>query len=113
MALHFTCLDYEDVRVSCDADVWRRHILREHPELAEYEPVVRQAISSPWRVYRDRQHHNRKVFYRLLAMPSQPGLACLKVVVRYGESGGVGHGWVVTAYIAFRVREEGVPLWTS
>ena len=112
MTVQFECLDYEGVPVSCDSDVWRGHILRTRPHMAGCEQDVQRAIAEPVWVYPDRTHHNRKAFYGILVEQWPPRLSYLKVVVRYGERDGQGHGWVVTAYTRRSIQEGGEPLWT-
>ena len=112
MAVHFECLDYQGVRVTCEVEVWFGHILRVRPHMEGHESEVQRAIAEPLQVYADRSHSNRKAFYGVLIEQSPPRLSYLKVVIRYGEVGGQAHGWVVTAYARRTVQEGGTPLWT-
>ena len=112
MAVHFECLDYQGVRITCEAEAWFGHILRARPHMRGREPEVQRAIAEPLQVYLDRNHDNRKAFYGVLVEQSPPRLSYLKVVVRYGERDGEPHGWVVTAYARRTVQERGDPLWT-
>jgi hypothetical protein len=80
--------------------------------MAGCEQDVQRAIAEPVGVYPDRTHHNRRAFYGILVEQWPPRLSYLKVVVRYGERDGQGHGWVVTAYTRRSIQEGGEPLWT-
>lgn len=114
MALQFTCLDYEGVRISCDADVWRAHILQEHPEIDEHAAVVQQAIREPLLVYQDRDYPDRKLFYLTFPSPPSARRRHVRVVVEYHqEQDGAIRGLVVTAFPSRNVRAGDRLLWAS
>ena len=114
MAVHFECLDYEGVPVSCDADVWRMHVLQEHPELEEHASVVQQAIRKPLLVYQDRDYPNRKLFYLTFSLSLSSRRRHAKVVVEYHrEQDGTVKGRVITAFPSRNVRRGDRLLWAS
>lgn len=114
MADYFTCLDYEGISVSCDEEVWRTHILREHPELMDHVETVQRALREPLLVYQDRNYPDRKLFYLTSLLPPLARRRHVRVVVEYHqEQDGTIGGRIVTAFPSRNVREGDRLLWAS
>ena len=73
-----------------------RHIVVGHPEIAEVEAQIAEAIHAP-EIVRDGRTAGEAWLYRRL--PESSRAPWLKVVVRYGEEG----GRVLTAFLRRRM----------
>lgn len=94
-------LDFEGVRVVCDAQRWAEKIDANHPELSGKHDDVPQSISEPEMVLQDRdygarRHHVRRSANNLYTM----------VVVEYRYSRGDVTGHLVTAFVRQRLRAD-------
>ena len=73
---------------------------------------MKAAIEQPYRVYQDKRHLHRKIYYRPFILPKPFHMQYLRVVVEYRErrfSSERGH--VVTAFACTEVREGDILLW--
>ena len=76
------------------------------------EAVVKAVIEQPYRVYQDKRHLHRRVFYKPFVLPRPFHTQYLRVVVQYKERRfGSKRGHVMTAFACTQVREGDILLW--
>lgn len=83
--------DYLGRRVTLSSRRWELHVLYKRPVMEPYVHLVRETISDPDRVHRDKEYPNRECHYLYCADRFITKL--IKVVVEYNTPRA---GWVVT-----------------
>lgn len=109
----FNCSDYVGRNVQLDDSQWHGHIVGRHPEVLELLDEVRAIIEAPTLVALDLADAQRECFYRRGVVARKAHLY-LKVCVDYGpDRAAAANGFIVTAFLAARVKRQEKLLWKT
>jgi hypothetical protein len=112
MSSYFQCRDTNNVIVICDKDIWKNHIVSEHPEMSGQESCVQATITLPYQIYQDTRHTNRKNYYRPFVLPAPFNMLYLRVGIEYKNSKFRGYrGFVLTAFSCPGIRKGDILIW--
>lgn len=115
MAVHFSVVEPDGVRVPCDEKNWANHVAAKHLEMRGREAWVRQTIEHPAAIYQSDTHSTRRVFYRAYRFDPPVGQAFLRVVVAYDRNRLTRRttAAVVTAFAAAGPKRGEALLWPA
>lgn len=81
-------MDPREYRIICTEAIWFKKILLKRPWMKGWEGIVTKAIEEPsWPIFRDAEHENRHIYYRLLENEKHQ---YIKVVVQF-DTGNLGN----------------------
>lgn len=106
MSYIFETTDPRGFKVFCTEDCWNSHILVARPFMKGWEQVVREAIEQPSiGIFRDVQHPDRHIFYRI----QQGNTRYIKAVVKFNDNSGT----VITAFPTDSCKSGEKLIWTQ
>ncbi len=109
------CRDRDGTRIVCSRSTWEKHIIAEHPEMRDGEQSVVQTVEAPQLIYQDRNHPDRRIFYRRSVLAVPYDRSYLRVVVDYRKMRlrKSYTGYVLTAFPVENTRKGDTLIWTQ
>lgn len=89
MTDHLRCVDPLGREVLLTRERWFDHIVARHDEFRGREFLVREALTAPDFVNRDRRRPMRELFYRVSPLPEPYTDLLVRVVVKFYAAGEV------------------------
>lgn len=110
-----SAVDPEGTPVFLGETEWQAHILKHHPELADFLSDIERIIRTPDTRHRDPENERVWLYYGGIEALRRlhPKLAYLLVVIKYvnaPERGFQRTGFVSSAYFLKELKRRGIPL---
>lgn len=108
------CYDKDGTAVVCKRNYWEAHIIDAHPEMKGCEGHVKATIESPYQIYQDSTHPNRRILYRPFILPKPYDRQYLRVAIDYRHRRWKKpRGYVVTAFSSANIKKGDILVWSS
>lgn len=115
MAYVISTPDPDGVPVFLGEVEWQTHILKRHPEVADFLNDIEGVVQNPDARHRDSENERVNLHYGRIAESRRlhPKLAYLLVVIKYvdaPERGFQRTGFVSSVYFLKEIKRRGIPL---